>query len=299
MNKDINSALRDALVLIAITLVSGLLLGLVNMLTEEPIRAQKEAAVTESCKAVFPSEEGFAQVASFELTGYVPTEMLSADLSKEGVTIGNVYNAIAADGSVVGYAIEVTSAEGYGGDIKLMCGITTEGILRGVSILEISETDHGHDRRTDRACVARIMGNGERQPRYIRNDLHPALVQRAAADDAEVVAVKAVVLLHVLEDPAQVVGDAFVDRAHHVLSRVHGGQVEHGRTRCGRADGAPFAFDPGGEDEVVAARRHIVDDAVHVVVDAVAVDLGFMFEERVLDPLDVGAGGFHLAQHRH
>ena len=140
MNKDINSALRDALVLIAITLVSGLLLGLVNMLTEEPIRAQKEAAVTESCKAVFPSEEGFAQVASFELTGYIPTEMLSSDLSKEGVTVGNVYNAIAADGSVVGYAIEVTSAEGYGGDIKLMCGITAEGILRGVSILEISET---------------------------------------------------------------------------------------------------------------------------------------------------------------
>lgn len=140
MNKDINSALRDALVLIAITLVSGLLLGLVNMLTEEPIRAQKEAAVTESCKAVFPAEEGFAQVSSFELTGYVPTEMLSADLAKEGVTVGNIYNAVGADGSVVGYAIEVTSAEGYGGDIKLMCGITAEGILRGVSILEISET---------------------------------------------------------------------------------------------------------------------------------------------------------------
>lgn len=140
MNKDINSALKDALVLIAITLVSGLLLGLVNMLTEEPIRTQKELAVTESCKAVFPTEEDFAQVEAFELTGYVPTEKLAADLSKEGVTIGNIYNAISSDGLVVGYAIEVTSAEGYGGDIRLMCGITSEGVLRGVSILEISET---------------------------------------------------------------------------------------------------------------------------------------------------------------
>ena len=140
MNKDINSALRDALILIAITLVSGLLLGLVNMLTEEPIRVQKEQAVIDSCKAVFPDENGFAQVSAFELTGYVPSELLKTDLAKEGVSIGNVYKAIGADGNVAGYAIEVTSAEGYGGDIRIMCGITSDGILRGVSILEISET---------------------------------------------------------------------------------------------------------------------------------------------------------------
>ena len=66
MNKDLNSALKDALVLVVITLVSGLFLGLVNMLTEEPIRLQKEQAVIDSCKAVFPNEEGFAQVAQHE-----------------------------------------------------------------------------------------------------------------------------------------------------------------------------------------------------------------------------------------
>ena len=140
MNKDLNSALKDALVLVVITLVSGLLLGLVNMLTEEPIRLQKEQAVIESCNAVFPSEQGFAEAATFEMTGYVPSESLIAELSKDGITVGNVYKAIGTDGSVTGYAIEVTSAEGYGGDIRLMCGITSDGILRGVSILEISET---------------------------------------------------------------------------------------------------------------------------------------------------------------
>ena len=140
MNNDLRSAIKDALILVVITLVSGLLLGLVNMLTEEPIRLQKEQAVIDSCKAVFPYEEGFTQVATFELTGYVPSEQLTAMLSKDGVTVGNIYKAIAADGSVAGYAIEVTSAEGYGGDIRLMCGVTSDGILRGVSILEISET---------------------------------------------------------------------------------------------------------------------------------------------------------------
>ena len=140
MNKDLNSALKDALILVVITLVSGLLLGLVNMLTEEPIRQQKEQAVIDSCRAVFPSEEGFAQAVDFQLSGYVPSEQLKTSLSKDGVTVGNIYNAIGADGSVLGYAVEVTSAEGYGGDIRLMCGITSDGILRGVSILEISET---------------------------------------------------------------------------------------------------------------------------------------------------------------
>ena len=47
---------------------------------------------------------------------------------------------MAADGTVAGYAVEVTSAEGYGGDIRIMCGITSEGVLRGISILEIGET---------------------------------------------------------------------------------------------------------------------------------------------------------------
>jgi len=140
MNKDITSALRDALVLVVITLISGLLLGGVYTLTKDPIEKQKQLAITESCRAVFPTEEGFAQVSSFELTGYVPTEQLRLDLSKEGVTAGRIYKAVSADGTTAGYAIEITSAEGYGGDIKLMCGITAEGVLRGVSILEISET---------------------------------------------------------------------------------------------------------------------------------------------------------------
>ena len=140
MNRDLNSALRDALILIAITLISGLALGGVYALTKEPIEYQKQLAVTESCYAVFPVEEGFVSAASFEPTALTPSEALAGEFLKNGVKIGNIYQALSAEGQVIGYAIEVTSAEGYGGDIRLMCGITTEGVLRGVSILEISET---------------------------------------------------------------------------------------------------------------------------------------------------------------
>ena len=140
MNKDYIAAAKDALVLIIITLVAGLCLGGIYELTKEPIAHQKELAVTESCKAVFPDEEGFTQVASFELSDAAVSESLTTSLSQSSVTVGNIYKALSSDGSIAGYAVEVTSAEGYGGDIRIMCGITSEGVLRGISILEIGET---------------------------------------------------------------------------------------------------------------------------------------------------------------
>jgi len=140
MNKDYVAAAKDALVLIIITLIAGLCLGGVYELTKEPIAHQKELAVTESCKAVFPDEEGFTPVTNFVLSDTTVSEGLALQLKQNGVTVGNIYTAMAADGTVAGYAVEVTSAEGYGGDIRIMCGITSEGVLRGISILEIGET---------------------------------------------------------------------------------------------------------------------------------------------------------------
>ncbi len=140
MNNDYVAAAKDAFVLIIITLVAGLCLGGIYELTKEPIAHQKELAITESCKAVFPDEEGFAPVASFVLSDAVISETLAAELKQNGITVGNIYTALTADGSLAGYAIEVTSAEGYGGDIRIMCGISADGVLRGISILEIGET---------------------------------------------------------------------------------------------------------------------------------------------------------------
>ena len=140
MNNDVKAAFKDGLVLVIITLIAGLALGAVYQLTKEPIAQQKELALAESCRAVFPDEEGFVQATSFTPCNHALSEQLKTQLAGEGITVGNIYNAVSADGNTAGYAIEVTSSEGYGGDIKLMCGISSEGVLRGVSILEISET---------------------------------------------------------------------------------------------------------------------------------------------------------------
>lgn len=126
--------LKEAGILFAITLIAGLLLGVVYELTKEPIRIQQEKAVQEACRAVF------ADAASFEEMEYTPDAALAEELSGMGVKLGSVYEALSGDSALLGYVLESTSTEGYGGNIVLYLGVTLDGTLNDVSILEISET---------------------------------------------------------------------------------------------------------------------------------------------------------------
>lgn len=132
----LGTVLKEAGILLAITLIAGLLLGVVNVLTEEPIRIQQEKAVKEACQAVFPDIEGISE---FRDIGYVPEESLAAELSSDGVEIGTVYAAMSGE-VLIGYVVEAVSGEGYGGNIVLYVGVSADGVVSGVSILELSET---------------------------------------------------------------------------------------------------------------------------------------------------------------
>ena len=131
---DISVMLKEAGILFAITLIAGFLLGVVNELTKEPIRIQQEKAIQEACRAVF------AQAASFEKFEYAPDQALAEELSGMGVKLGNVYQALGSDSSMLGYVLESTSTQGYGGNIVLYLGVAIDGTLNDISILEISET---------------------------------------------------------------------------------------------------------------------------------------------------------------
>ena len=131
------SVIKDAMILFAITLVAGLLLGVVYDITKEPIAAQKEKAKTEACQNVF------SEAAGFEAYEELDVEAASTVLAEAGVTgadIDEVMYAKDASGSVIGYVITVTDHEGYGGDIQFSIGVTNEGVLNGISLLSISET---------------------------------------------------------------------------------------------------------------------------------------------------------------
>lgn len=135
--KNIKVMLKEALALFIITLVAGLLLGFVYQLTKDPIAKQKELAVKNACSEVMPGADHFTEL------DYVLDAVITDKLSADGVTIGTVYEAYSADNKLLGYVIETTSSQGYGGDIVLYIGVnpyTEPATLKGVSILSISET---------------------------------------------------------------------------------------------------------------------------------------------------------------
>ncbi len=134
-NKDLRIMLREAGILFAITLVAGLMLGFVYELTKEPIRIQKEKAVQETCAAVFEAADHFMAI-----SGYAADADLTEELAGQGVEIGQMFEAKDASDTLLGYVVETTSTEGYGGDIVLYVGVTLEGTINDISILDISET---------------------------------------------------------------------------------------------------------------------------------------------------------------
>lgn len=129
--------LKDAGILLVITLLSGLILGTVYQITKEPIAAQKEKAKAEACQVVFEAAASFAESASFDAE-------TAADVLQQGGFDGQVIDGVTeakdASGALLGYVLTVTTKEGYGGDIQFTMGISGGGTLNGVSLLSISET---------------------------------------------------------------------------------------------------------------------------------------------------------------
>lgn len=126
--------MKNTGIMVAITVIAGLLLGLVYQVTKNPIAEQETKAKEEACQEVF------ADAASFGLIG---VEAMPADWNNEGYaqeSIDEVMEAKDASGELLGYVITVTTKEGYGGDIQFSIGVRLDGTVNGMSILSISET---------------------------------------------------------------------------------------------------------------------------------------------------------------
>ena len=127
--------IKDACILFAITLVAGVLLGIVYDVTKAPIANQSEKAKQEAYRAVLPDAESFEAIEGITcsddniitVSGYGNDEISDIVAGVKG-------------GKIVGYVITVTDGAGYGGDIKFSVGVASDGTYMGTSILSISET---------------------------------------------------------------------------------------------------------------------------------------------------------------
>lgn len=132
-----NKIVKNTLILSAITIVAGCLLGLVYEITKAPIAQAQENAKQEAYKTVL------ADAAEFTVDDTLDAVAAANVLQEAGYTgddIAEVAKALDASGAVMGYVITVTSHEGYGGDIKISVGILSDGTVKGIEMLEISET---------------------------------------------------------------------------------------------------------------------------------------------------------------
>ena len=109
-------------VLFGITLIASAGVGVVNMITEEPIALAKEAATKAALTRVLPAfdttEEKALPIDELPFTVYTATK----------------------DGNVAGYAVQTMTKQGFNGVVRLMVGFTPDGEVVNVNVLEQSET---------------------------------------------------------------------------------------------------------------------------------------------------------------
>ncbi len=128
--------IKDALILFAITLIAGILLGFVFKITKDPIADQKEKTKLKAYSKVFETMDTYKDYDG-ELSDF--DDVLDKnDLNQN--TIDGVVYAYDTSKNMLGVIVTVTNPDGYGGNIQMTVGIDTEGKITGLEFLSISET---------------------------------------------------------------------------------------------------------------------------------------------------------------
>ena len=147
-----NKIIKNALILAAITLIAGLLLGAAHQVTLEPIQKQQEKEKQESCQNVFPEAASFEEVTMRDAE---KAELTAALIGHgfEAQTIDELLLAKDAAGATIGLVEIISTTEGYGGGMQFSMGIASDGTTKGISFLSLSETA-GLGMRADTAATS-------------------------------------------------------------------------------------------------------------------------------------------------
>ena len=119
---NVKKILMPAVALLAICLVASALLAVTNQVTKA--RIEQIAAETENAAraSVFPEAASFSDVKSIADQDYC--------------------EALDGAGNCIGYTFS-TTAKGYGGDVSVMTGVGTDGSVRAIEILDVSNETPG------------------------------------------------------------------------------------------------------------------------------------------------------------
>ncbi len=156
--KNIVNIIKDALILLLITCVVGGLLGATYVLTKNAREAQEEKAKNEAYLTVIPNAVNFTSL-TFDSASVESAINESLSLTTSEVVIDEIILGLDKNNEIIGYAVTVTSKEGYGGEISFTIGFTTDYTITTLSFLSISETAGMGMKATEDDFISQFEGD--------------------------------------------------------------------------------------------------------------------------------------------
>lgn len=131
--------IKDAFILFAITVISGLILGGVHELTKDIIANSSNSAYMEAYKTVFPDAAEFKEDDKLtEAIKKTNEELLSQDYGNVG--IDQALQVIDKNGATMGYLVTSHSNDSYDGVVKILVGVNEDKTIKGIEMLELNDT---------------------------------------------------------------------------------------------------------------------------------------------------------------
>lgn len=124
-----NETLKLGLILLLITAISAFILATSNNATSDKIEEADRIANDEARKEILPDAKDFEPIDKEKLD--------SIQSSNEGVL--EIFEGKDKSGEIVGYTLK-TVVGGFGGDIEMITGVSVDGKITGIDVLNHSET---------------------------------------------------------------------------------------------------------------------------------------------------------------
>ncbi len=148
-----NKILKNALILMAFSLVLGFVLGAVYKITEPVIAEATLRKEMEAYKVVFENADTFVETT-------VDADAAAKVMADGGFPdeINKAFEAVDASGNCIGYVVQLTTKDGYSGGIVMVVGITLDGTVNGFSVTAHSETSGLGTKAFDPAYADQFKG---------------------------------------------------------------------------------------------------------------------------------------------
>lgn len=124
-----NETLKLGLILLLISAISAVVLGASNNITAAKIAEADQLANDLARKEVLPDADSFKLL----------DESKSNELISSNPEIIEIYEAYDSSNNLIGYTFK-TATGGYGGDVQVMTGISCDGKITGMKVVNHSET---------------------------------------------------------------------------------------------------------------------------------------------------------------